>query len=59
MSEEEDGYRTVIVCTSCENLYAAQEGSDGTLHRIGGRKACSCGETEFVEVDSDAVFEND
>lgn len=59
MDRDEDEYRTVIVCSSCGNLYAAKAGSDGTLHRIGGRKACICGETEFVEVDSEAVFDED
>lgn len=59
MEKEEGKYRTVIICSSCRNLYAAEEALDGTLYRIGGRNECSCGETEFVEVDSETVFEED
>lgn len=59
MGGQGDGYRTVIACSSCGALYAAQEASDGHLHRIGGKNECSCGETDFVEVDSETVFDED
>ena len=47
--------RTVVTCSSCGSVYAAERWSDGTIQPIGKRTGCDCGSEKFYVVeDSDS-----
>ncbi len=44
---EGDSERTVVSCSSCGSVYAAEKWSDGTIQPIGKRTGCECGSEDL------------
>ncbi|MFC6716401.1 hypothetical protein ACFQGT_19920 [Natrialbaceae archaeon GCM10025810] len=58
---EGESVRTVVSCSSCGSVYAAEKWPDGTVQPIGKRTGCDCGSNEFhvVEESDSAVIRDE
>lgn len=47
--------RTAVICTECEQVYAARERDDGSFILPTNDPECECGNNTFVELDKEEV----